>query len=334
VLNLIVDFLNELKRLGRYENSTIIIHSDTGHGSLGFIKKEDGQLSGSCDQFKGSPSDIIINISEDQVESSLVKEIMRRPTDFTIARIMSMLMIKPPNNTNNQLEISEKLTQLIDIVPTLSELLKLNIIDSELDGYSINNNKFPKDRQPCFFWSWKEKKYSDFIKASLSDPKNISESKLIISDIVKKCPSKEIQGKPINYDIGSLKENGLDFEGFSQREGNESTNWRWGTGKRNKIIFKGFSFQERAKLQLNIFVKPFLTNKDRTMTLATSLSSAKVKLKPGMNQYSILLEFPKGENPSIDIYYDRTASPKSLGLGSDKRELSVLWSEIEIFMLK
>ena len=60
----------------------------------------------------------------------------------------------------------------------------------------------------------------------------------------------------------------------------------------------------------------------------TQLSRAEVKLKPGLNRYEVILDFPSGEDPQIDIFYEKSGSPASLGMSADSRNLSVLWSEI------
>lgn len=86
---------------------------------------------------------------------------------------------------------------------------------------------------------------------------------------------------------------------------------------------------------MKFLVKPFAHNENRQMILATPLSTATIELKSGILQfYSVSLEFEGEQTPIVDIFYDeRVSSPKSLGIGQDIRELSVLWSQLEISLL-
>ena len=43
-LRLVAAFFDELRRLGRYDSATIVLHADTGHG-IGFLETE-GERSG------------------------------------------------------------------------------------------------------------------------------------------------------------------------------------------------------------------------------------------------------------------------------------------------
>jgi hypothetical protein len=64
------------------------------------------------------------------------------------------------------------------------------------------------------------------------------------------------------------------------------------------------------------------------MLLKTALSQAKVTLRDGWSEYIVALIFPAGENPALDIRYEDAASPASLGISKDPRNLAVQWSEI------
>ncbi|HLC17411.1 MAG TPA: sulfatase-like hydrolase/transferase, partial [Thermodesulfobacteriota bacterium] len=106
--SLITTFMEELKRLGRYDSSTIIIHADTGHGHRGFIKKnkeggDPGNVGGKA--YLGNK----LGWTREQV----------------LARTRALLMIKPAHSTA-PLEMSERPSQLVDLYPTLSALLGLN----------------------------------------------------------------------------------------------------------------------------------------------------------------------------------------------------------------
>ena len=134
----------------------------------------------------------------------------------------------------------------------------------------------------------------------------------------------------ISINIGSKNEGRLELEGFYQREKSpgKSTYWRWAIDKKSTIILNGYRLRKRSSILITFQVSPFLVNHNREMILETPLSRTEVKLKPGLNRYEVILDFPSGEDPQIDIFYEKSGSPASLGMSADSRNLSVLWSEI------
>ncbi|MCP4693500.1 MAG: sulfatase-like hydrolase/transferase, partial [Desulfobacterales bacterium] len=329
VMNLVSDFLDELKRLGRYEKATIVIHSDTGHGPAGFIKKENGRLAGTRYRGMTTPADVVVNIPLDRLKAPLIKEFKRRSLDLMLSRTMAVLMVKPAGAPDDNLAYSDRVTQLIDITPTLAELLKLDAVDNALDGRSLYSKEPLKRGEPYFFWTWRERKTSDFLRVTISNPENSAESKLIVNEVVLKILSKEYQGKRELFDVGSPDENGLVLEGFTKPHTDGAMDFRVGVGPKSKITFKGLSFKKRSKATLLFFVKPFL-DEALSMKLATSISSAEVTLEPGSKEYAVSLEFPAGDDPRVDVYYKKSGSPGALERAKAGEDYRVYWDTIDL----
>ena len=66
------------------------------------------------------------------------------------------------------------------------------------------------------------------------------------------------------------------------------------------------------------------------MIIGTSLSRNKVAIKHGWNEYNVIVDFPAGVNPTLEIHYEDSASPILLGLNNDTRNLSVAWNKISL----
>jgi len=176
--SLVAKFLNELQRLGRYRPATIIIQSDTGHGHRGFIKKEDGRVWGTMDFSKGL------------AEPPFPSEEYKWKKSQLVTRTLSLLMIKPPG-VSEGFTCSEKLSQLIDLYPTLVELLGLDAEMEGCPGVALFEEDFPAEREASFFFWPPYGSPSKKIKITLSDPKNPSESTLTVSGWKGKPPDIE-----------------------------------------------------------------------------------------------------------------------------------------------
>jgi len=104
-LGLVSAFLDELRRLDRYEDSTIVIHGDTGD----WMPVDD--LRGRRGRIRGYR------------EANL------------LSYVQALLMIKRPH-AEGPLEILDTPTQLVDLYPTLLDVLDLQP-QGELDGKSV-----------------------------------------------------------------------------------------------------------------------------------------------------------------------------------------------------
>jgi len=104
-INLMILLINELKRLDRFNNSLIIFHADHGMSDVEF-------------QYPFM----------DEVSEKIIKKIgstINHPASRFLHRSHALLLIKPPGSDCIQpLEISDRITQLADIPPTIFDLLK------------------------------------------------------------------------------------------------------------------------------------------------------------------------------------------------------------------
>lgn len=131
-LNQTIEFLNVLKKQGKYDNSLIVVHSDHGDGHHGFITIKDGEISTT----KENRSDFVANSN--------------RTEEWLDARSYSLLMIKPPGETD-ELQISSTPTQLVDLYPTIVDLVSDDKIEAE--GESVFTIDAQTDRSiQRFFW--------------------------------------------------------------------------------------------------------------------------------------------------------------------------------------
>lgn len=164
-LKLVIDFLEELKRLGRYDSSTIVIHADTGHGLRGYIKKKGHHIIGTAEnksssgeRFLGNP--FLWNKSQ------------------VLSRTMALLMIKPAHSFGN-LKYSDKLSQLIDVYPTLADLLNLKS-KGKTRGISLFRPEPSKQRKNIFFLYNPQNEEPKMIRITISNPRRPWNSRLIV----------------------------------------------------------------------------------------------------------------------------------------------------------
>ncbi len=114
-LRLLAAFLQELKRLGRFEAATIVIHGDTGDWMpLGETRKVTGRILG-------------------------------YPKASLLSYAQALLMIKRPHATG-PLRLVETPTQLVDLYPTLLDILGLPGPPAGLDGRSIYSSAAAEPR--------------------------------------------------------------------------------------------------------------------------------------------------------------------------------------------
>ncbi len=115
-LRLVASFLEELKRLERYQAATIVIHGDTGDWMpLGETREKKGQILG-------------------YRQASL------------LSYVQALLMIKRPH-AEGPLRVVETPTQLVDLYPTLLDVLKLSPPQPALYGRSIYAKEADEPRE-------------------------------------------------------------------------------------------------------------------------------------------------------------------------------------------
>jgi|GEM_PF-1708031 len=111
-----MEFINELKRLGRYKNSLIIFQSDHGYQKIDSNNLPDLEV----------PNEVIVKINSVTNYFS--------PEEY-LKRMHSLLLVKPPCEFKKSMIVSDVPTQLVDIPSTIYDLLGLE--NDSLEGTSI-----------------------------------------------------------------------------------------------------------------------------------------------------------------------------------------------------
>ncbi len=181
--SLVEQFLAELKRLGRYGSSTIVIHSDTGHGHRAYVRR-DGDLIIGSDPKRKQPKLVFLgnnlNWTKDQI----------------VARTRAVLMVKPAGATG-AMRHSDSLASLLDLRPTLTGLLKMPRPASAL-GVALFDEDPPADRESMFFLynsrAEEPKEIMKIVVANQRDPKN---SKLIVHGYRGKHPARGVDSNVV-----------------------------------------------------------------------------------------------------------------------------------------
>jgi hypothetical protein len=121
-LSLVGRFIDELKRLGRFDESMIVVHSDHGAGRPGFLDEPEGKSEDGSPRLDGPNYGRGTNVfggSQRALES----------------RAMAVLMIKPPASAGN-LRLTEARSQLLDLYPTITEAVGLPL-PKNVEGISL-----------------------------------------------------------------------------------------------------------------------------------------------------------------------------------------------------
>ncbi len=136
--NLIDQFVSELKRLDRYDNATIMIHSDHG-----FAYKEDNLFS--------------LKTPESAETMSEIDALIKRP-DFDARQMdkwsQALLLIKPAHRSASQLTISQRETQTADIAATIFSQSCLPAMTE--NGFPILEDSFPIHREIHIYEGYKQ----------------------------------------------------------------------------------------------------------------------------------------------------------------------------------
>jgi hypothetical protein len=118
-LNLLQQFVSELKRLDRYDSSLIIVHADHGTWEVGSpnMKVMDGSAQVLVDNPRGVPPEYVINQSN------------------------ALLLVKYPNVQQSELVNSDQRTSLLDIFPAILNYINSLEMDSSPAFILLSQNK-------------------------------------------------------------------------------------------------------------------------------------------------------------------------------------------------
>jgi hypothetical protein len=149
-IRLVAAFLDELRARGRYDDATVIVHADTGLG-IGKVGKRPPPLGRST---LGVPNGALLD------------------------GIEALLMIKPPH-AKEPLRISEAPTQLVDLFPTVLDILDLEA-DYPVDGRSVYALAAGEPRDVRFGLDPSRKYGHDFLEVRVDDPTDLARSPLTV----------------------------------------------------------------------------------------------------------------------------------------------------------
>jgi Sulfatase len=151
-VRLVVSFLQRLKKLGRYDPATIVLHADTGHWTA-FEPEQ--------------PSDEPAPKTLDRFNRRLLSE------------VHSLLMIKRPHAAE-PLRILDTPTQLVDLYPTLLEILNLNPPDYPLHGRSAYGPDANAPREARFGFDPNKHLGPNVIEFRIEDQSDLRNSDLTV----------------------------------------------------------------------------------------------------------------------------------------------------------
>ena len=148
-LRLLASFLQELKRLGRYDAATIVIHGDTGDWMpLGKTQERTGRILG-------------------------------YPQASLLSYVQALLTIKPPQ-AQGPLRVVETPTQLVDLYPTLLDLLDLGAPAAGLHGRSVYSEEAeqPREVRVAFDPEAAHLQGSNLVEVRIDEPRQPRSSRL------------------------------------------------------------------------------------------------------------------------------------------------------------
>ena len=151
-LDLVADFLRQLEALGRYEAATIVVQSDHGLGR-GFFPQES----------PASPAGDYLGMSRERL----------------LSRISALLMIKPAGAAG-KLETVDTPTQLIDLLPTLVDLLDLPPPRHRMLGRSVFALDPDQRRDTIVGHDPKNTHGPNVFDVRIEDPANLADSALSV----------------------------------------------------------------------------------------------------------------------------------------------------------
>jgi hypothetical protein len=146
----VIDFLHVLRRLNRYDAATIVVHGDHGAPTLRFRSSTD--TSGA--------------------------EVLGRPRAGMLARVQALLMIKRPH-AQHRLNVTKTPTQLVDIYPTIFDVLGLDLQPAGVHGRSVYATA-ASPREARFALDPERRYGPNLIEVRIDDPADLVSSNLTV----------------------------------------------------------------------------------------------------------------------------------------------------------
>jgi len=305
----ISEFLAELKRLGRYDDATIVVHADTGHGHQGFVGMDEA-------------GNIIGKDSVGLPPMELDKQFLRSETWY-LARSMALLMIKAPGS-GGALEIVDRKTQLIDVYPTIVEMAGLE--PGEVDGVSVEGGALSNQRESHMYFT-SPARPGEVTILEISDQKAITSSHIIVKS--------DDRVRPLSQSYSVLfgvNDSDAELSGFSYPEQDESgsDHWRWALGKSSSVDLSRRLQIGPGSYILELEIQPFTVNVGGPLAITVGGSTQEVTLEEGWKKYRLQYTFEQEVSAVIGFSYPQAATPESLGISADQRVLAARLRSISI----
>ena len=311
-LNKVMEFLDELKRLDRYGDASIVIHADTGHGHQGFIRVDENDA---VQESIGSASPPV------ELDKKFIKS-----EEWYLSRGMALLMIKPPQAAGS-LVFSKDWSQLVDVYPTILAMADLTPSEAnELDGIDLLGADQAAMRETHMYFTTPAR-VGDVTTLTLSDRGNIAASRLIIED------NSQTVNQADRYTVSfGVNDAGLELVGFSYGEqlDDGSRHWRWATGASSSIDLSSHLRLSPGRYLVSFELEPFGINEGASLGITIGDVSHEVTMKPGWQPYQLQYEFTREQQALIRFDFEKATSPQSLGMSADQRELAARFQMLEI----
>ena len=234
-VSLVQDFLQELRRLGRYETSLIVIHGDHGEGYTGVLNLDPVWANDAEAKRVFRPG--MMNWKKYQVE----------------ARSQAALLVKPPG-AGGALQVSLQDAQLRDIYPTIRHVLAWSG-NRVLSGRSLYAWDLSPRQRPFFFFKSTQGRFqlSDVEQFEVPLQHNFADLELIPQgklSLVKQRPLQAVE----EVDLATL---GLSLEGFSGIDQKDGVTFVASEGKEMAIglPFLQVAQPQKVKLELQLEVE-------------------------------------------------------------------------------
>jgi Sulfatase len=146
-VTLVTDFLEALKRLGRYDLSTVVVHADHGQRI----------------RFADAPR---------------ASRTLDMPDSILLSSVNALLMIKRPH-ARGPLQIKTTPTQLIDLFPTILDILGLEAAH-DLSGRSVYSIRDDEQRDARFGFDPTKKHGHDLVEIRIEDQRDLPNSQLTV----------------------------------------------------------------------------------------------------------------------------------------------------------
>ncbi len=319
-MHLTGEFLEELKRLNRYESSLVIIFGDHGSGWAGLI---------------GTPPK--------QETAALNPEYTTWTSSMVAGRAAAGLLIKPNGtSTDTPLIRSGDETQLMDIYPTILTLLgESEQIDADVEGHSLftqDGTARPTPPREKFMTYFRPSKMLNLREAEIYDLSITEQDSLEVSlrgpfQTAADFPSMQC-GKPISF-----ANNYPDTDFYSSFGLSSIWGWgRWSVGNRVSLEFRAPD-SSCAQNTLVLTARGFVSTAHPIQKATVELNGQHI----GDIEYALShpdkrvhkLNLPAGalqagQLNSLEFNILTAQSPKALGLSIDDRLLGIGFEALQV----